>query len=187
MKAKRSRKIKTGTDKQMLGKVEVFTMEVPNPAWRSDLDKVPGFPKEIRAAVNMRESPVAWMLAHKHLDKAQVEAANEFRRCYETAGAADLKAMDTTKEPVDGGGFADVLTDRKMAATDKLHEAYDALGPAGYSIVRSVCGDCVWLKDLEPTKRRQWEAGKHLKECLDVLAIRWGYQMPRTRTWRKAG
>jgi len=186
LKAKRSRKIKK-VRTEMVGNIEIATMDVPNPAWRSDLDKVPGFPREIRATVNCRESPIVWMLAHGQLEKHQAEAASEFRRHYETAGAADLKAMDYMKEPVDGSAPGDVLTDRKMASTDKLKNAYDVLGPSGYSLVQSVCGDCIWLKDLAPTKRRQWEAGKILKGCLDALAVEWGYFKPPIRVWRKAG
>src|SRR5690606_7860118 len=115
---------KTGTDKQMLGKVEVFTMDVDNPDWTHDRDKVPGFPKHVRAAVNMRESPIVWMLAHDHVNAHQAMAANEFRMWYEAAGASDLKAMDTTKEPVDGGGTGELLTDRKIKAAKKLKDAH---------------------------------------------------------------
>ncbi len=187
MKAKRSRKIKTGTDKQMLGKVEVFTMEVDNPDWSHDRDKVPGFPKHVRAAVNMRESPIVWMLAHDQVSTTQAKAASRFRELYEAAGSADLKAMDTTKEPVDGGGFPDILTDRKMQAAKDLKDVHALLGIEGYRLIVNVCGECNWIRDLGHTQWKRLRLADKLRECLNALAIHWGYQTPKTRSWRKAG
>lgn len=184
--AKRSRKIKK-VRTEMLGRVEVTTMEVDNPDWTRDRDGVPGFPKHIRAAINMRESPIVWMLAHKQVSETQAKAASRFRQLYEAAGSSDLKAMDYTKEPVDGGGIPDIISDRKMRAAKELAEVHALLGIEGFRLVANVCGDCIWIKDLERTKRRQVVAGQMLRVCLDALAVHWGYQMLKTRVWRKAG
>lgn len=185
MKAKRSRKIKK-VRTEMIGNIEIVSMDVPNPAWRPDLDKVPGFPKDIRATVNCRESPIVWMLAHDQVSTTQAMAASRFRALYEAAGSADLKAMDYMKEPVDGGGFPDILTDRKMAAAKELAEVHELLGIEGYRLVANVCGDCTWIRDLGRSQWARLRLADKLRDCLSVLAIHWGYQSPKTRTWRKA-
>ena len=186
MKAKRSRKIKK-VRTEMIGNIEIVSMEVPNPDWTPDRDQVPGFPKSVRANVNCRESPIVWMLAHNQVSPTQAKAASRFRELYEATGTGDLKAMDYMKEPVDGGGFPDIITDRKMAAAKELSEVHKLLGLEGFRLLANICGDCIWIKDLERTKRRQVVAGQMLRVCLDALAVHWGYQMLKTRVWRKAG
>ena len=186
MKAKRSRKIKKART-EMVGNIEIVTMDVPNPDWTPDRDQVPGFPKNVRATVNCRESPIVWMLAHGQVSETQAKAASRFRQLYEAAGSSDLKAMDYMKEPVDGSGFPDIITDRKMAAAKELSEVHKLLGLEGFRLVANVCGDCIWVRDLGHTQWARLRIADHLRDCLNVLAIHWGYQSPKTRTWRKTG
>lgn len=165
--------------------VRVGTVE--NPYYMQDHGDESPTARYIQAPINMRESPITWMLAHDKVDQAQAKAATRFRQLHEMSGGGDLQAMDYMKEPVDGGGFPEIITDRKAQAAKELGEVRTVLGVAGYTLVMQVCGQCIWLKDIEPTKRRQVEAGKALRQCLTVLAEHWGYRSQPIRAWRKAG
>lgn len=169
------------------GHLEIRWVTIENPDFADQHDERLGNPRYITAPVNMRESPVTWMLAHGKLDAAQAEAGARFRRLHELSGGADLSGMDTTKEPVDGGGFPDVLTDRKSRAAKELAQARVVLGFAGYDLVMQVCGQCLWIKDIEPTKHRQIVAANRLRLCLTALAEFWGLQSRPYRSWHKAG
>lgn len=141
----------------------------------------------IEAKVSIRESPAAWMFSHGHLDTAQLRAANRFRQLYERAGGGGPRAMDTTKEPVDGGNITDGITDSKTDAAKELHRARQKLGnDDAYELVERVCAERLWIKDIEVTKYRRTRAANNLRSNLTVLAEFWGYQGT-IRAWRKAG
>jgi len=172
---KKGRAIKTYT----LGRVEVTTYEIDNPDWDASRDGLPGFPRRISAALNMRESPAMWMYVHGQIDHAHMQAASEFRRLHEMAGGAGIQAIDTTKEPVDGRSHYEPITDAMMLAARKLRQAHAVLGPERYRLVEAVCGDCVWIKDLADTRRGRSAMADLLRDCLDVLAEDWGYRTRR--------
>lgn len=165
--------------------VWLTSVKIENPEHAFQHDEKLGNPKFIHAPFNMRESPVTWMLKQKTIDEAQAKAASRFRSLYEAAGGAGVKALNYTKEPVDGGGFPDVLTDRKHRAGLELAEVQNFLGRAGFGLVEQICGQCIWIKDIEPTKYRQIKTGKRLKECLTALAQFWNYQSRPITSWRK--
>lgn len=165
----------------------MFIDNVENPNFQRGYAESATNPKTISAAYNARESPIAWMLVHERVNAAQAKAASIFRRNYEMAGGAGAKAIDYTKEPVDGGGFPDILTDRQAEAAKELGRARAALGFSGYELVEQVCGQCLWINQIEATKWRQLQAANNLRDCLDVLADFWGVQRRPIRAYRKAG
>ena len=163
----------------------IVSMEVDNPDYQPEHHGAAANPKRIKAAFNMRESPVIWMRARGYVTEPQAMAATEFRRLYERSGGAGGKAIDFTREPVDGGTASDSITDARIDALKELSRVKDRLGIAGFDIVQKVCGECVFIKDLAPTKWYQLKLADQLKDCLDVLAVDWGYQTSRIRTSRK--
>lgn len=133
-------------------------------------------PRKTMARLSMRESPVVWMHCHGRIDDAQLQAASRFRGLYERTGGSGVKAMDTTKEPVQGGIMTDGLTDAKMDAAKELVAVRRRLGPVGYELVEAVCGQCLWLRELFPARRTQDRQADRLRDCLDALALFWGYR-----------
>jgi hypothetical protein len=151
-------------------------MVLDNPLYSFDhADGEAGNRRKVPVPVSMRESPAIWMHGHGKINDSQLRAAGQFRRWYEAAGGAGVKAMDTTKEPVDGGRVSDGLTDRKLHAAKELAGARTRLSPRAYWLVESVCGQCIWIKDLDGRRRTQDAYSMALKEALDSLAIFWGY------------
>lgn len=140
--------------------------------------------KRIKVVYNPRESPIAWMYAHRKrtgITQEQVLAANKFRKLYEAAQGVGVGSMDYTKEPVDGGGFPDVLTDRQARAAKELAQASARLGMEGYQLVEQVCGQCAFIHQLAAARRAQDRMSKNLKDSLESLALYWGYQRLPTR------
>ncbi len=164
-------------------------VEVDNPHFSTDHAESTGNPKRIRALQNARESPITWMYVHHKqtgVTEAQVRAAGKFRSLYETAGGAGVGSFDYTREPVDGGGVTDPLNDRMVDAAKELAGVATRLGPAGYDLVEKVCGQCIFISQLDPRRRTQNKLSENMKDCLDSLAIFWGFQTPKVRSYRHA-
>lgn len=93
----------------------------------------------IAALANMRGDHLRRLHAKRRIDDAQYQAGRRWQQLYEEAEVGAIKAMDTTKEPVDGGGFApELLTDRRKKAIALLTEccARDVLGKEGDALMR---------------------------------------------------
>lgn len=170
--------------------IEFGEVTVENPMFSYDHPEGPGNVRNIPAITNVRESPLAFMYCNKDrhgnrgIDEAQLAAGSYFRELYETTAGATIQAIDTTKEPVDGGKISDGLTDKRFRAAKELEAARLKLGDTGYRLVEQVCGECKWLNQIEPTKHYQRLASDRLKDCLETLAIFWG--MASVNTHRRA-
>ncbi len=162
--------------KKPSARLRIKVMEVDNPNYQPEHAGVRGNPKRVRAAFNMKESPVMWMLARGYVTEPQAMAATRFRKLYEQMGGAGARAIDFTQEPVDGGGVSDPINDRLIDAAKELGEVQKRLGPAGYNLVEQVCGQCIFIKQLASSKWYQLKMSRELKNCLDILAVDWGFQ-----------
>lgn len=169
-KAKRRRK----RDLVTYGKIELQTEFIDNPDWRPDLEGEKGFPRKVRAAVNIRESAVGTLAARNLIDKAQAEAATRFRKHWETTGGVGARAIDYSRDKVDGGKIADPIELSQLRAAKKLEEAERTLGERNYNLVRSVCGEGKAMTELFMEKRERLTATDNLRASLDDLCRIWG-------------
>lgn len=165
-------------------KAVCIAVEVDDPYFNRAHDGAVGNTRKISAAYNMMESPISYMIAKGQVDQGQGKAGLKFRRIFEMAGGTGAQAMDYTKEPVDGGSFADPITERQWRAGQELRETHAVLGASGYDLVRDVCGRGFFIKDIHSTKRRQTEAGQRLQECLTTLSQFWGFETACIRSWK---
>lgn len=156
------------------GKLELQETFVDNPDWRPDLEGEKGFPRKVRASVNVRESAVGTLAARKLIDEAQAEAAVRFRRHWEATGGAGAQAMDYSRDKVDGGQIADPIDIAQLRAARHLAEAERTLGERNYHLVRSVCGEGRAMTELYDTKRERLTATDNLRASLDDLCRIWG-------------
>lgn len=162
---------------------EVISISVDDPFFNRAYTETTSNTRQIQALLNVRESPARYYEARDKITKDMAAAADRFRRLYETAGGGSVKAMDTTKEPVDGGFMSDGLTDAKLRAANELKLAYLKLGKAGYELVEQVCGHLLWVKDVSRTDYEMRRNMERLRDCLDTLSLMWGF---RTRWQRHA-
>ena len=157
--------------------IEIGSMRQENPNWSRDHDGRKDNPRYIQAAMNLRESAVVSLYARGHIDEAQHKAAEEFRRLFETLGGVGARAIDYSREFVDGGRFPEPIGDRQIDAGKKLAAAYEALTKAhglyAWKIVGYVCGEGRSISELTETKRQRLTMTDNLRTYLDCLCAHW--------------
>ncbi len=90
-----------------------------------------------------------------------------------------VRAIDPTKERVDGGRIAEPLTDVVKRALDDLRGGRLALGEDGTALVADVIGKGLTLakaadaRGLSSKSGREY-LGRRFRECLDRLAVVFG-------------
>jgi hypothetical protein len=152
---------------------KVHLATIQNPDWRADLDGEKAFPRDIVAAVNMKESSVETLFARKLLSKSQKQAADKFREHWEKAGGKS-SGLDYTQDRVDGGRGDPVTS--KLASIQELKRARQYLGMRGYETLEAICGEGKSMTDLAPHKRERLTMADNLRADLDDLATMWGMQ-----------
>ncbi|MBS7696254.1 MULTISPECIES: hypothetical protein [unclassified Chelatococcus] len=175
------------------GRVEIGHKDVKDP-YEPD--------KRLRVTINVRESPLEILKSRRRIDDAEYEAGQWFRSAYERASIGPMTGFDPTREPVDGGGFADPLSDRAIRAAQDLREAVAVVRPQGYLILAAVVGQGraiaevanVWGRTVvrisEGQQRRQKSAEaivtSRLIEALRDLAAHRGTSGPSKALMRAA-
>lgn len=161
-------------------KADIRITEIDNPHYSQAHAGASGNPRKITAAINMRESPVALMWAKKAIDDTQLAAASQFRRIYEQMGGKGAGSFDYSREPVDGGGPREDITDIQLRAGRCMKEASAYLSKRHFDIVQKVAGEGQSLQELFPNSHRErttW--ADYLKHGLDDLAELWGLKTKR--------
>lgn len=128
-----------------------------------------------------RDDPLGDLHARKMIDEAQYQAGRAFQRHFETA-ARGVGAIDFTKEAVDGGKIYEGTTDAQMKASDALSIAYAKLGMNGQVIVHEVLVHSRTRRQMAEARGltgKKWEEymGMRFRECLDCLALVYGFAM----------
>ena len=133
---------------------------------------------------NLRDDPLAAMQTAGQVDTAQYYAGRHWQKCYELSEMGGARAIDPTKEAVDGGRFPEPLSDAKCRALGDLAKAMKVLGLEGGAIIGDVLGRHMTLAMAADsrgltTQRERDYIGRRFRECLDTLAIAFGYAMKR--------
>lgn len=177
------------SNKKKATPVKPETAMVENPNWRPDLHGSP-IPRFITATVNVFESAVSTMASRKQIDPAQALAADRFRKLWEATGGVGAKAMDYTKEPVDGGRIAEPISASQMNAARQLGYIRETIGRRNFELVAKVCGEGKALGELFHEKREKLTAADNLRASLDDMCNEWGISVtasakPRRKYWTK--
>ncbi|MCX8568442.1 hypothetical protein [Aminobacter sp. MET-1] len=168
---------KTGkAKKQARPPSPLVTVEVENPGWRPARDGEKAFPRIISAQKNIRESAVETLYARGFLARAQKEAADRFRACWEKAGGT-VRSLDHALDRVDGGK-GDPLAAR-ITAAHELKRCRQLIGSRGYQVLQLVCAEGRALAEITPHKRERLTMADNLRADLDDLAAMWGIQTAR--------
>lgn len=132
--------------------------------------------KRLEVTVSLRDDILRHLRVRDEIDEAQFQAGRLYERYAEQSQIGSVKAMDTTKEPVDGGGeFYEALTDRQIAAVRQLSEAGRVLGRRGEALVRRILVSRDKFKEIAPSHAERDVAfvRRMFFECLDELAVFW--------------
>ena len=134
----------------------------------------------ITVAVSLRDDPLRRLRARNQIDEAQFQAGRHWQRLCEEVEIGSIRAVDTTREPVDGGSQRQPVTDRQRRAARGLMRAARALGREGDALVRDVLGRRLFIEQAASlrgatTQRSIDYVGRRLRECLETLASEFGY------------
>lgn len=176
-KARATKKEKLTVDLLGLGtmKAEVEGKMVDNPLHNVAHDGETWNPKKIRVAVNVKESALVVLEQRGSIDDAQVKAGERFRSIWEALGGSGTGAFDYSREPVDGGGAREALSERQIAAGQDLAEARRVLG-IGYDVMVKVAGEGLGISELTDNQSKRRAYAEYLKDGLTALARHWGYE-----------
>lgn len=151
---------------------EVAAIDVDDPhAARSD--------EKITVLRQLRNDPLARLHAHRQIDEAQYRAGRVFQRDCELAWRS-VRALDPTRERVDGGVTGEPVTDKQVRARKRLDQAERVLGRTMHRVVRAVLVDGMSMEALAKALfDREGETavkyyGRLFRDALDVLAVEYG-------------
>lgn len=130
-----------------------------------------------------RNDPLAQLLARHQIDEVEYIAGRQWQGAYERAELGGARAIDTTKEYVDGGSFPDPLSNSMAKALGDLRLAARAMGPHSESIVHDVLvrgwtySQIAAVRGVDDEAHRR-EYGRVFREALKVLSVVFGLAMP---------
>jgi hypothetical protein len=151
---------------------EVATVDVDNP-----LALEPG--EKIVALRSIRNDPLGRMHSHRHVDEAQYQGGRAFQNDWEKAERGP-RAVDPTREYVDGGQMREPITEGQRKAVLRLNRAERELGADGSALVHDIL---VHGMTMEQVGQRRGFRGqrsndyfaRRFRECLDRLALIYGF------------
>src|SRR3978361_1189151 len=116
--------------RDLLRNAEVGAVEVDNP-----LGLEPG--EKIVALRSIRNDPLGRLHSHHQIDEAQYQAGRAFQSDWEKAERGP-RAVDPTREYVDGGQSREPITEGQRRAVLRLNRAELELGSDGAALVHEV-------------------------------------------------
>lgn len=129
-----------------------------------------------------RDDPLADHHARGYIDEAQYQAGRAFQGDFQRAERGP-RAIEL-KEWVDGGLPPEPLTEGQRKAAKQLAVVYRELGANGSALVHDVLvhgRTMVVIAAMRGLTGKDWEQyfGKRFRECLDCLAVVYGFAMRR--------
>ena len=150
---------------------EVAPVEVDNP-----LALEPG--EKIVALRSIRNDPLARLHTHHQIDEAQYQAGRAFQNDWERAERGP-RAVDPTREYVDGGQMREPITEGQRMAVLRLNRAERELGADGSAVVDDVLVHGLAMAQIgekRGLRTQRWKDyfARRFCECLDRLALIYG-------------
>lgn len=134
--------------------------------------------EKITVLRQLRCDPLARLHSHHQIDEAQYNAGRCYQRDWETAERG-ARAIDPTKEAVDGGRLPEPLTDQQARARMRLVSMSRELGREMRRLANAVLIDGQSIEAYSIGQGRsgaRWANyyGKLFRDGLDVLAVEYG-------------
>jgi hypothetical protein len=115
--------------------------------------------ERITVTRSLRDDPLARLHVRDQIDDAQFYAGRDFQKDFELAGRGP-QAVDTTREPVDGGKGPEDISEDQYKAAKRLKRVYGALGLDGSALTHMVLVDgqtCSQIARARGYKGERWE------------------------------
>ena len=155
---------------------EVAKVEVDDP-----MALEPG--EKIVALRSIRNDPLARLHSHRQIDEAQFQAGRAFQSDWEKAERGP-RAVDPARDYVDGGQGREPITEGQRRAVLRLNRAERELGADGSALVHDVLVSGLTMEQVgqrRDLRTQRWNDyfSKRLRECLDRLALLYGFATER--------
>ena len=153
---------------------EVATIEIDDP-----LALEPG--DRIVTLRSIRNDPLARLHSHRQIDEAQYQGGRAFQDDWEKAERGP-RALDPSREYVDGGQFREPVTERQRKAVLRLNRAERELGAHGSALVHDILILGMTMEQVglrRGLRSQRWidYFARRFRECLDRLALMYGFAM----------
>lgn len=130
---------------------------------------------------SIRNDPLAGLHARQFIDDAQYHGGRRFQADFEAAERGP-RAIDPSKEAVDGGLMPEPITEAQQRAALKLAEVYQVLGLNGSSLTENVLIHGLTIEQVCVARGASSDLerkylGRRFRECLDCLAKIYGFAM----------
>lgn len=154
---------------------EVAPVEVDDP-----LALEPG--EKIIALRSIRGDPLAKLHMHHQIDEAQYRGGRAFQNDWEKAERGP-RAVDPTRERVDGGQMREPVTEAQRRAVVRLNRIEHELGADGTALVHEVLIQGMTMQQIGERRdltTQRWKDyfARRFQECLDRLALFYGFAAP---------
>ena len=165
-------KVHDRRSRDLLRNAEVTAIEVDDPLGLDPGDK-------IVTLRSIRNDPLARLHSHRQIDEAQYQGGRAFQDDWEKAERGP-RAVDPTREYVDGGAVREPITEGQRRAVLRLNRAERELGADGAALVHEVLilgmtMDQIGQRRGLRTQRWHDYFSRRLRECLDRLAQIYGF------------
>jgi hypothetical protein len=151
---------------------EVAAVEVDDPLGLEPGDK-------IVTLRSIRNDPLARLHSHHQIDEAQYRGGRAFQNDWERAERGP-RAVDPTREYVDGGQAREPITESQRNAVLRLNRAERDLGADGSALVHEVLILGMTMEQVGQRRglcSQRWKDyfARRFCECLDRLALIYGF------------
>lgn len=136
--------------------------------------------EQIKVLRSIRDDPLAGMYSRSQINSAQFIAGRQWQIYYEQAEIGSIRAIDPTKEAVDGGRMREPLSKNYSKAQAELTKAKQHLGHYGDGLIMDILGRRLGIKQAAEARghfrRHEIEyTGRRFREGLETLAVLWGF------------
>ena len=175
-RAQKSPKVHDRKARDLPLNAEVADVEVDDP-----LALEPG--EKIVTLRSIRNDPLGRLHSRRQIDEAQYQGGRAFQDDWEKAERGP-RAIDPTREYVDASPSREPITEPQRRAVLQLNRAQRELGADGAALVHEVL---ILGSTMEQIVQRRGLGGqrwmdyfaKRFRECLDRLALIYGFATPR--------
>jgi hypothetical protein len=175
-KSHRLAKVHDRRSRDLPRNAEVAAIEVDDP-----LALEPG--EKIVTLRSIRNDPLARLHTHHQIDEAQYRGGRAFQDDWEKAERGP-QAVDPTREYVDGGRAREPITEGQRKAVLRLNRAERELGADGSALVHDVLVLGMTMEQIGQRRELRGQRwidyfARRFRECLDRLALIYGFAMER--------
>jgi hypothetical protein len=178
-KSHRLAKIHDRRSRDLPRNAEVASVEIDDP-----LALEPG--EKIVALRSIRNDPLGRLHSHHQIDEAQYRGGRAFQGDWERAERGP-QAVDPSREYVDGVQPREAVTEGQRKAVVRLNRAERQLGADGSALVHDVLVNGMTMEQVGQRRgltSQRWRDyfARRFCECLDRLALIYGFATPSDRT-----